>query len=135
MKPIHDAQLKQVGGGLLPSGPEGPVAPGATTTVAPDPSLTYQNAWAYAQQRKQFGRRICGHQTIRNLLIEARTRLAACRHMLYHAAWLATEGRDCSVESSMAKLFVAENAVAIVLWTLFTLERLSILALGVMPYI
>jgi alkylation response protein AidB-like acyl-CoA dehydrogenase len=35
--------------------------------------------------------------------------------MLYHAAWLATSGRPCAVESSMAKLFVAENAVAIVL--------------------
>jgi len=78
-------------------------------------AVAVDDAWAYAQQRKQFGRRICGHQTIRNLLVEARTRLAACRHMLYHAAWLATVGRDCAVESSMAKLFVAEHAVEIVL--------------------
>ena len=35
--------------------------------------------------------------------------------MLYHAAWLANEGRDCSVESSMAKLFVGEACVEIVL--------------------
>jgi len=35
--------------------------------------------------------------------------------MLYHGAWLATEGRDCSVESSMAKLFVGDTAVEIVL--------------------
>ena len=74
-----------------------------------------EDAWQYAQERRQFGRRISGHQAIRNMLVEARTKLAACRHMLYHAAWLATEGRDCSVESSMAKLFVAENAVDIVL--------------------
>ena len=78
-------------------------------------SIAVDDAWNYAQQRRQFGRRICGHQAVRHLLVEARTRLAACRHMLYHAAWLATEGRDCSVESSMAKLFVAENAVTIVL--------------------
>lgn len=78
-------------------------------------AVAVDDAWAYAQERRQFGRRICGHQTIRNLLAEARTRLTACRHMLYHAAWLATEGRDCAVESSMAKLFVAENAVEIVL--------------------
>ncbi len=74
-----------------------------------------EDAWRYAQEREQFGKRICGHQAVRNSLVEARTKLAACRHMLYHAAWLATEGRDCSVESSMAKLFVGDNAVDIVL--------------------
>ncbi|MBM4220381.1 MAG: acyl-CoA dehydrogenase, partial [Gammaproteobacteria bacterium] len=73
------------------------------------------DAWQYSQERQQFGRRICGHQAVRNMLVEARTKLAACRHMLYHAAWLATEQRDCSVESSMAKLFVGDNAVDIVL--------------------
>lgn len=78
-------------------------------------SIAVDDAWNYAQERRQFGRRICGHQAIRHLLVEARTKLAACRHMLYHAAWLATSGRDCSVESSMAKLFVAEQAVEIVL--------------------
>jgi alkylation response protein AidB-like acyl-CoA dehydrogenase len=74
-----------------------------------------EDAWQYAQERKQFGIRICGHQSIRHALVDAKTRLEACRHMLYHAAWLATEGRDCSVESSMAKLFVADTAVEIVL--------------------
>lgn len=73
------------------------------------------DAWRYAQERKQFGRRICAHQAVRNSLVEARTRLSACRHMLYHAAWLATAGRSCAVESSMAKLFVADTAVEIVL--------------------
>jgi alkylation response protein AidB-like acyl-CoA dehydrogenase len=73
------------------------------------------DAWQYAQERRQFGAPICGHQAVRNMLVEAKTKLAACRHMLYHAAWLATEGRDCSVESSMAKLFVADTAVEIVL--------------------
>jgi len=74
-----------------------------------------EDAWHYSQERRQFGRPICAHQSIRHMLVEARTRLAACRHMLYHAAWLAGEGRDCSVESSMAKLFVADTAVDIVL--------------------
>ncbi len=74
-----------------------------------------EDAWKYAQEREQFGRRISGHQAIRHMLVEARTKLAACRHLLYHAAWLATAGRDCSVESSMAKLFVADTGVDIVL--------------------
>jgi alkylation response protein AidB-like acyl-CoA dehydrogenase len=72
-----------------------------------------EEAWTYSQDRKQFGRPISGHQAVRHRLVEARTRLEACRHMLYHAAWLANEGRPCSVESAMAKLFVADTAVEI----------------------
>ncbi len=72
-------------------------------------------AWAYAQQRRQFGKPISGHQAVRHALVDARTKLEACRHMLRHAAWLAHEGRPCSVETSMAKLFVAETGVEIAL--------------------
>jgi alkylation response protein AidB-like acyl-CoA dehydrogenase len=74
-----------------------------------------EDAWRYAKERRQFGRAIAGHQAVRNMLVEARTKLEACRHMLYNAARLAGEGRDCSVESSMAKLFVGDTAVEIVL--------------------
>lgn len=72
-------------------------------------------AWRYAQERTQFGRPICAHQSVRHDLVDARTKLQACRHMLYHAAWLASEGRPCSVETSMAKLFVGDIALEIAL--------------------
>jgi alkylation response protein AidB-like acyl-CoA dehydrogenase len=74
-----------------------------------------EDAWQYAQERKQFGKPICAHQAIRHDLVDARTKLQACRHMLYHAAWKATEGLDCSVESSMAKLYIADTGLEIVL--------------------
>ncbi len=74
-----------------------------------------EEAWEYAQQRRQFGRPISGHQAVRHALVEARTRLEACRAMLYRAAWLAQQERPCSVETSMAKLFVADTAVEIAL--------------------
>ncbi|MDP6978449.1 MAG: acyl-CoA dehydrogenase family protein [Myxococcota bacterium] len=74
-----------------------------------------EEAWQYAQERQQFGKPISGHQAVRHALVEARTKLEACRHMLYHGAWLAQEGRPCSVETSMAKLFVADTAVEVVL--------------------
>ncbi len=74
-----------------------------------------EDAWHYSQERKQFGKLICTHQAVRHSLVEARTKLQACRHMLYHAAWLANQGKPCSVESSMAKLFVGDTAVEIVL--------------------
>ncbi len=72
-------------------------------------------AWAYARERVQFGKPIAQHQAIRHKLVTARTKLAACRHMLYHGAWLANEGLPCSVETSMAKLFVADTGVDIAL--------------------
>jgi alkylation response protein AidB-like acyl-CoA dehydrogenase len=72
-----------------------------------------EEAWVYAQERRQFGRAISAHQAVRHSLVEARTKLEACRGMLYRAAWLAQEGRPCSVETSMAKLFVADTAVEI----------------------
>jgi alkylation response protein AidB-like acyl-CoA dehydrogenase len=74
-----------------------------------------KEAWAYAQQRVQFGKPISQHQAIRHRLVSAATKLEACRHMLYHAAWLANEGRACSVETSMAKLFIGEMGVEIAL--------------------
>lgn len=73
------------------------------------------DAWTYSQQRKQFGKPICAHQAVRHALVEAKTKLQACRHMLYHAAWLAGERRPCSVETSMAKLFIGDTALEIVL--------------------
>jgi alkylation response protein AidB-like acyl-CoA dehydrogenase len=73
------------------------------------------DAWDYAQGRQQFGKVISAHQSIRHTLADAQTNLRACEHMLYHAAWLANERRDCSVESSMAKLFVSETCLKIVL--------------------
>lgn len=74
-----------------------------------------EDAWEYAQERKQFGKPICAHQSVRHTLSEVKTNLQACRHMLYHAAWLANEGRPCSVEASMAKLFIADLGLQTVL--------------------
>lgn len=68
------------------------------------------DAWAYSEERVQFGREIAGHQAIRHMLAEAKTRVRAMRLMLYSAAWLADQGRPCSVETSMAKLFCCEGA-------------------------
>jgi alkylation response protein AidB-like acyl-CoA dehydrogenase len=74
-----------------------------------------EEAWAYAHEREQFGKKIGAHQAVRHALVEAKTKLQACRHMLYHAAWLAQTGQACAVETSMAKLFIAETGVEIAL--------------------
>ena len=72
-------------------------------------------AWTYAQERVQFGKAIAGHQAVAHKLVTARTKLEACRHMLYHAARLANEGAPCGAETSMAKLFIADTGVEIAL--------------------
>lgn len=71
------------------------------------------DAWVYSEERVQFGREIAGHQAIRHMLAEAKTRVRAMRLMLYSAAWLADQGRPCSVETSMAKLFCCEGAAEV----------------------
>lgn len=72
-----------------------------------------EDAWTYAEERVQFGREIAGHQAIRHSLAEAKTKTRAMRLMLYNAAWLADQGRPCSVETSMAKLFCCEGAAEV----------------------
>lgn len=74
-----------------------------------------EEAWAYAQERVQFGKPIAAHQAVAHKMVAARTRLEACRLMLHHAARLAQERRPCAIETSMAKLFIAESGVEIAL--------------------
>ncbi|MFC7047953.1 acyl-CoA dehydrogenase family protein [Emcibacter nanhaiensis] len=66
-------------------------------------------AWQYAKERKQFGKPIAQHQAVGHALAEAQTNLLACRQVLYYAADLAQQGKPCSAETSMAKLFVTEQ--------------------------
>ena len=74
-----------------------------------------EDAWAYAEEREQFGKKISAFQSIRHKLADARTKLFACRLMVYSVARLAQSGRPCAAETSMAKNFVCESAVEIVL--------------------
>jgi alkylation response protein AidB-like acyl-CoA dehydrogenase len=72
-------------------------------------------AWAYSQQRVQGGKRICGHQAVRHVLSDVQTKLQACRLMLRNAASLVENRQPSAVATSMAKLFITENAKEIVL--------------------
>ncbi len=71
------------------------------------------DAWAYAEERVQFGQPISAHQAIRHDLAACATDVKAMRHMLMHATWLADLDRPCSVETSMAKLFCCEGAARV----------------------
>jgi alkylation response protein AidB-like acyl-CoA dehydrogenase len=71
-----------------------------------------QEATAYAQVRKTFGKPICEHQAIQLYLGEMATRVEAARLLIDSAATAYDAGRRCDMEAGMAKLFATEAAVA-----------------------
>ena len=73
------------------------------------------DAWAYAQDRTQFGKAIATYQSIRHILSDAQAKLEACRLMTYEGASLANQKIEDPAKMSMIKLFVTETAVEIVL--------------------
>ena len=70
-----------------------------------------EEALAYAQTRKTFGKPICQHQTIQIKLADMATRVEAARLLVAQAAQAYDAGRRCDMEAGMAKLFATEAAV------------------------
>ncbi len=68
--------------------------------------------WAlpHAKERVQFGRPIIQHQAVAHLLAEIDIETEAARQLTLHAAWLLQNGRPCSREASIAKVFATEAA-------------------------
>jgi acyl-CoA dehydrogenase len=62
----------------------------------------------YVQTRKAFGAPLYEKQTIRQRLAEAATKIEAGRQLVYHAAWLDSQGKDCVKEVSMVKAYCGE---------------------------
>ena len=74
-----------------------------------------KEAWEYSKERKQFGKPIGAFQSVRHDLAQCRTKLQACRLMVYWAAQLVQDGNATIADTSMVKLFVTETAMEIVL--------------------
>ncbi len=69
-------------------------------------------AVTYARERKLSGKPISGFQAVSHRIADMKIRLETARLLLYHAAWLKSEGRPVSIESAIAKVYAAEAAVA-----------------------
>jgi alkylation response protein AidB-like acyl-CoA dehydrogenase len=69
------------------------------------------DALAYSQQRKTFGKPICQHQAIQLKLADMATRVEAARLLVQQAALKYDTGQRCDLEAGMAKLFASEAAV------------------------
>jgi alkylation response protein AidB-like acyl-CoA dehydrogenase len=78
----------------------------------------FEDAISYAQQRRTFGKPICEHQTIQNMLAEMGTRIEAARLLVRSAAEKKDRGERCDLEAGMAKLFATEAAQEIALQAL-----------------
>ncbi len=63
---------------------------------------------AYVSDRKAFGGALIDKQGIRQRLAMSQCKLLAARQLLYHAAWLDSQGKDCVAEVSMVKAHCAE---------------------------
>jgi len=68
----------------------------------------YEEALAYARERKTFDRPIANHQAIQFMLADMATEIEAARLLVLRAAALKDAGKRCSAESSMAKLYASE---------------------------
>jgi butyryl-CoA dehydrogenase len=71
----------------------------------------YQEALRYASVRKQFGKPIADFQGIQFQLSDMATEIEAGKHLVFHAAWLAQNGKPFGKEAAMAKLFCSELAM------------------------
>jgi len=72
-----------------------------------------EEAVRYAQERRQHGKVIAGHQLISAMLAEMATHVDAARLLTYRAASMIEAGVPAEMEAAMAKYFACEAAVTI----------------------
>jgi short-chain 2-methylacyl-CoA dehydrogenase len=65
----------------------------------------YDLAFAYAQERQQFGRPISKFQAIQFQLADMATEIEAGRQLVYRAAWLKDRGKPFALAAAQAKLY------------------------------
>lgn len=73
----------------------------------------YENACAYAKERKQFGKALAEFQAIQFMIADMITNIDAARLLTLRSAALLDGRKDASLESSMAKRFSADMAMAV----------------------
>jgi alkylation response protein AidB-like acyl-CoA dehydrogenase len=66
---------------------------------------------AHAKARRQFGKPIGRHQAIAHRAADMKLRLDAARLLLHRACWMKSQGQECGLEISLAKLAISEAAV------------------------
>jgi len=62
----------------------------------------------YARERKQFGQPIGKFQLVASKIVDMKMRLDSSRQLLYHGAWVRSQGKPGILEAAMAKLHISE---------------------------
>ena len=62
----------------------------------------------YANTRKQYGQPIGKFQHIAGKIVDMKLRLETCRLLLYHGAWLRSQGKSGFLEASLTKLHISD---------------------------
>jgi short-chain 2-methylacyl-CoA dehydrogenase len=78
----------------------------------------YDLAFAYAQEREQFGKPIARFQAVQFRLADMATEIEAGRGLVLRAAWLKDQGRPFAREAAMAKLYTGELSNRAANWAL-----------------
>jgi len=78
----------------------------------------YDLAYAYAQERKQFGTPISKFQAVQFKLADMATEIEAGRALVYKAAWLKDQERDFALAAAQAKLYTGELSHRAANWAL-----------------
>jgi short/branched chain acyl-CoA dehydrogenase len=78
----------------------------------------YDLAFAYAQEREQFGKPISSFQAVQFRLADMATEIEAGRALVLKAAWLKDRGRPFAREAAMAKLWTGELSNRAANWAL-----------------
>jgi len=69
-----------------------------------------EDAMAYAQERRQFGKSLSEFQDIRFKIAKMATEVEAARQLMYSVCDLIDEGKRCDKEAAMVKYFATEMA-------------------------
>jgi len=78
----------------------------------------YDLAYAYAQEREQFGQPISRFQSVQEKLVDMATEIEAARNLVWKAAWEKDRGRDFARTAAMAKLYSGELSHRAANWAL-----------------
>jgi alkylation response protein AidB-like acyl-CoA dehydrogenase len=78
----------------------------------------YDLAYAYAQEREQFGKPISKFQAVQEKLVNMATEIEAARILVWKAAWEKDQARPFAQTAAMAKLFSGELSHRAANWSL-----------------
>src|ERR671933_86951 len=78
----------------------------------------YDLAYAYAQERQQFGKPIGKFQAVQFKLADMATEIEAGRALVLRAAWLKDQGRPFGLAAAQAKVYTGELSNRAVNWAL-----------------